>query len=453
MNFLLLIISQIFAGVIFIFHILNEKRISEISIRWEYSWFLSLTGEIFYDSLLFCVFGVFLFFMFTHFWFSKKNTNNNNEIETESDILNENIRKNITIFNKEKISDIFFKKYIYYFWFILFYIAIYFILQWLGVANIRSIILFFNVIIGGTLFIWTSKIQLFRDFTKINTIIFSLFYICFYLYNFLWEWVNIYILDIINTVCIFIFFGITFYVDSIFLQKERWDTALIIYFFIYSYTIMSFYWKMILSQVFIDINQIVFYISMIFNVWIYYFLQKIPFLESYKFLLRGLSFLFLYCATIIGVYILIEYFPVIWNDLYFIIALLFYSFIFNFNTHTKYQNYISLIFSLITGVFLLFYIFINYYMIEWGKIPIKGPLVLWFTLSFFIIFYTYYFEQKNKIDYYILHFFSYIISWVSIIYYFTISDWEKLEFGTILLLFSFLMFFSFFRLKKIKKQE
>lgn len=475
MNYLLFFITSIFSFILFIFYKLN----SWINI---FSWnvvyntdFSSLTWNILINSIIFFILAVFLFISFSTYNFKKEIKQNflDDNDEKKVDNIEKNKQKN-NIFKKINIKNIL-TNYIYYIWLILFYISIYLILYSFWIKDFSYIILFFNFIIILFLFIF-NKAEIFKDFTKINTILFSLYYILLYLYIFI-VWENILNnIDLINTLFIFSFFIITFYWDYkkwnkniLFTEKLNTlnnkklytDNSLVLYFFIYSFIVFSFYFKVILSDYFniliINYYIIFIYISVFLNILIYFILQKINFFQNSRFILRALSFLFWYIAIIFSTIFLIKNINIELTTTFFsilnyflIIGILIYLVIFNFKIHKFFQNYISLFFSLYWFIFLLnLILFKNSGIIIWNTVNLI--LILNLSISFFIIIYTYLYSQKFVFDYFFLHICAYLVNILWITYYLVFWNFEILNLWIILLLDSALIFLSYFKLKKIQK--
>jgi len=463
MNYLLFFLSSIFSFLIYIFYKLDI---------WKNN-FSSITWNLFIDSILFLILAIFLFFYFSDFSFKRYK----NEKIFEDDIFNENFEKN-NLLKSIQVKTLF-TKYIYYIWFILFYISIYLILQsfWIIEFSLKEhffqwafLILFLNFIIILFFFI-SHKADIFKDFIKINTILFSLYYIFLYLYIFI-SGINVLVfVDIINTIFIFSFFITTFYfnykdwnkTNKLLYTKKNIDNSLVLYFFIYSFIVFSFYFRIILTDYFnfinINFSLIFVYVWLSLNILIYYFLQKIIFFRNSKYILRALSFLFLYISMIFSTIffiknsnkILLTDFIGIFNTISLFFILL-YWIIFNFEIHKKYQNYISLIFSVFSFVFILNFILYKNILLFWWKI-FNLVLILNFTISYFIVIFTYLYKEKYSFDYFFLHFCAYLVNILWISYYLYFWNIELLNIWIILLLDSILIFLSYFKLKKMGRGE
>jgi len=458
MNYLLFFISTIFSFIIYNFYKLNN---------WA-DYFSSITWNLFIDSILFLILAIFLFFYFSSFNIKK---------EKKQELLEEynNEELNYIKENKEKrniLKKINFKNiitsYIYYIWFILFYISIYLILKSFWITDFSYIIFFLNFIII-IFFIISHKAEIFKDFIRINTILFSLYYIFLYLYIFITGINSLILIDFINTLFLFSFFITTFYFNykEIKIKKEVYlkntDNSLVLYFFIYSFIVFSLYFKMILIDYFnlTDINYslIFVYTSIFLNILIYYILQKIVFFRSSRYTLRALSFLFSYISIIFSIIyfiknideILLSDFTSIFNT-FSLIFILLYWIIFNFEIHKKFQNYISLFFSVFSFVFLLnFLLYKNIFLLWWNIVNLW--LILNFSISYFIVIFTYLYRQNYSFDYFFLHICAYFVNILWISYYLYFWNIDILNIWIILLLDSILIFLSYFKLKKIGRGE
>ncbi|MDQ7008779.1 MAG: hypothetical protein Q9M94_00630, partial [Candidatus Gracilibacteria bacterium] len=133
-----------------------------------------------------------------------------------------------------------------------------------------------------------------------------------------------------------------------------------------------------------------------------------------------------------------------------IFSIIIYLIFFNFNIHKKFQNYISLFFSLFGIIFLLNFILYKNFALLGGNL-INLELILNFSISYFIIIFTYIYNQEYIFDYFFLHIFAYFINILAIIYYLIFGNFELFNIGVILLLDSFLIFLSYFKLKSINK--
>jgi len=480
MNYLLFFITSVFSFIFFIFYKLsNWINIFSWKII-EKTYFSSFFWNLFIESIIFLILAIFLFIYFSsfNFFIKKEQKENIKEQDNTSPIIPSNKGNDIkkeSIYNKINIRKIF-ADYIYYIGFIFFYISIYLILYSFWITEFNYLILFLNLIIFVFFFL-SHKATLFKDFIKINTILFSLYYIFIYLYIFI-SWENtLNNIDFINTLFIFSFFIINFYWDYKKIKQKTLstegdsplnnikiytDNSLVLYFFIYSFIVFSFYFRLIFVDYFnfIDINfsLIFIYISVFLNIIIYFILQKIVFFQNSKYILRALSFLFWYISIIFSTIFLIKnidsefittFFSVLNNFL--IIWILIYLMLFNFRVHKYFQNYISLFFSLFSSIFLLnFILYKNILLLWWNTTNLI--LILNFSISFFIVIFTYIYPQKFKFDYFFLHICAYLVNIMWITYYLFFWNFEILNIWIILLLDSILIFLSYFKLKILEKE-
>jgi len=204
--------------------------------------------------------------------------------------------------------------------------------------------------------------------------------------------------------------------------------------------------------------------------------------ESNIYLFRAISFIFLYILIIFSIIFLYKnYFELLniinnlfWNNIILsdnsffdkifssellnillnliILIFLVKSIFINFNIHKKFQNYISLFFSLFTFVFVLNFllkIFFSNKILNFSDIEIlKNQFILNLTISFFIIIFTYIFIPKYNFDNIFLHFCAIIVNFMWIIYFFINWGFSFINLLIIILLNIFLFWLSYFKLKK-----
>lgn len=439
MNFLLLFISSVFAGVFFIFYKINLWQKVYLSWQEHFIGISSISWNLYIESIIFLIIGFFLFFVFSSFSFIK--------IKSREELIEEvGVDKKSIL--KQMDFSIFFKKYLYYIGFIFFYTAVYLILDSFWISEFSYFILLLNIIIG-VLFFLTSKAELFRDFIKINTILFSLYYIFYYLYGLIFNDNWIILMDIINTLFILSFFVINIYSDSKILKRKDSDSVLVLYFFIYVFTVCVYYSKVLYNFSWKDFSYIIIFLWFIFNIFIYFFLQKLEFLKNSKYTLRALSILFIYISALFwGFMLAYNYWGVIKNIITTII--LCYSIIFNYTIHQRYQNYLSFFFSLFTAFFLIYYVFYKYCLYQ-DIYFLKWEIIITLFISLSLVVFTYIYKLIYLYDYYFLHICAYLVNFLWIMYYFYYADFVILNFWLILLLDSILIFLSYFKLKKLNR--
>lgn len=423
MRFLLSFISLIFSSIFYCFFLLSNWK----NIFWEdliVSYKLeSLSSNLFYESIFFVVLSIIFFIYFWKINFS--NTSNNN---VDSSIN----RKKLIIFIKR-----IFKDYLYYFWFILFYISIYLIWKNYSYIDISHIILIINISIIFLFFI-TKKFFIFKDFIKINTILFSLIYIIFYIYILITNYNFLNYIDSINSILILIFFCISLSHTKFLTKNEEKDKTLVSYFWIYVFILISFY----LNYIFLNKSFIICTTGFLFSFSIYYFLLKLHFFKDIKKTLKYLWLFSLYISSISWIFYIVK------NDFSIIIYLiLIYSIFFNLIFHRKNENYISLFFSFFIGVFIIFFTYFKYFNFLDNSNLIFLIIVL--SISFLIILYTYFFKLKYIFAYYFYHIISYLINICWVWYYFFLIEFDILKLGIILFIESIFVFLSYYKINKI----
>jgi hypothetical protein len=418
MKYIIFFVSVIFSSIFYFFSNINSPLIKWFSVSKENFYHFNSFFDLKILSIIFFIIWILGFIYFSDLWKLK-------------------LKKKIE-FDYKKIPLYFikfFKNYIYYIWIIFFYSAIYFILKDFYFFKFNLLIFVLNLLII-ILFFLKNKFFIFKDFIKINTIIFSLFYIWLYwYYSYLWL-SKFGILDLFNQVFLIFFFLLTIYNDKILLKKEFADSNLIFYFFIYIFFFIYFYFKW-----FSNSFKMVSYIWFSLSIFLYYFLVKIKFFSKNIFTLKYLSVIFIYISTLSSIFYMIRYeisIP--------ILGIIIYSFLFNFIIHDKYQNYISLFFSILSLAFTIYYIYFRFFSDK----NLVIFVILSLIFSFFIVFFTYFYKIKYYLDYYFLHVFAYIINIWSLFYFFFKTSFDFFTFWVILLIESIFIFLSYYKFKTIK---
>lgn len=417
MNFLLFFVSAIFSLIFYIFYL--------ASVWWTFFWYIfesKLSLDLFSWNLLiettvFLLIAIFLFLWFTNL---------------------EKQQKDKSKFDLSKISKLvekFFKRYLYYIGFIFFYLSIYFILKSYSFDNFAVFILFVNTIIFVLFFI-SNKFFVFRDFIKSNTILFSLYYIFFYVYSIFSLQIDFSFLDFLNWVLIFSFFLLNFYNDKKVLHVEKSDRSLVFYFFVYNFLFLTYYFINIFWNSLYWVSVVWVFLS----IFLYFYITKLTFFKNNIVLLRSISFIFLYIATIFWAIYTIQ------NGLDLVIfILLVYSIAFNFKVHYKFENYISLLLSLIWLVFLIYYSYFKYLsdFDDWFIF-----LVISLGLSIEMVILTYFYRFKYFFDNHFIHSVAYFVNISSLIYYFLKFEFDFFIMWIILLFESIFVFLSFYKLRQ-----
>lgn len=374
------------------------------------------------ETLFFLLLGISFFFFFSWFWHEKK--------ERLSSLNIKSIKSLVASF---------FQKYLYYIGFILFYLAVYFILQSFWVREFSPFIFTANILVLFFFFL-SNKFFILQDFIKVNTILFSLFYIYAYLWFFVFRENYFTTIDILNTGVLTCTFFITLGFEKKFLKKQHLDTTLLAYFALYGLLSLVFYF----SYTFDSLSFIFSFVGIGGCILLFILSENLDSLKKSKKVLKTIGLSLLYFGNIAGIYHL---FFIDFSA--FIFSLLFIAGVFNFLVHKNYQNYSSFTLSFCTFFALCITLFFEILpSTEQAALPI---LVFFWGASFCIIFFTYFFHQKYYYDYYFLHVFSYIVNlfWVFSFFYFW--GFDILVLGGILLGDSLFVFLSYYKLNSLQK--
>ena len=423
MAFLFLIVCLVFS---FIFYIFSRLEDWEAIFSWSPSFYNldSLSWNLIIETLVFFIIWLYLFFAFSKFssWTEKN-------------------EEKISGFNLEilkKYSSTFFQKYLYYIGFVFFYIWIYFVFRGINITDFWYFIFFVNLLIALLFFI-TKKLFIFRDFIKINTILFSLYYIFSYVYFFLTNDTPFSQIDLLNSFLIFFFFIISIYFDKKILKKEVSDTWLISYFFLYGFLFSSFYFYQAFPNTSFIFSVNLFFLSM----FIFHFITKLSFFTNSNLVLKYIWLIFNYFSIVFAIYFTLNY-----SLNLIIFFVLIYSIWFNFSVHRSFENYICLFFSSWTLVFIIYYLFFNY--ISLYDIKEIVFLSLSISFSFCIILISYISKLKYFYENYFYHVFSYLLNFISVVYFFFTAWFDIFVFWVILIFESIFVFLSYYKLKNIK---
>jgi len=445
MNLLIFLVSVIFYLIFYFFYIAsNNKNIFGYNFSSDI-YFSSLSWNLIIESILFIVLWVSFYMYFSDFSFKKERKldlwDKNIEIKESSSKLH-----NKYFLDKKKITSFllsFFRKYLYYIWFILFYLSIFIIFKSFDISSFSYVVLFINILVLLAFFL-TGKFFIFRDFIKINTIIFSIYYVFIYLFNFVTQNLGFFVLDIINSIFILIFFILTFYNDKNILKKKQIDNSLLFYFFLYVFLFLIYIVRVFISKQYFALNllSIIFYSSLFLNIFMYFYLSKVEFFKENKVFIRVISFLFWYIASIFAMIYFINY------SLDFkILGCLIYLIVFNFFVHKKFENYISFFISNVLTSFIIYFLYYKvFYIGDDGLIFI----ILSLFISLEAILLTYFYKFKYSFDYYFFHVYSYIVNIVSIIIYLILFKIDLFTLWIIFFIESIYIFLSYYRLKQIK---
>ena len=423
MNFLLFFVSITFSSIFYYFYTKSIGKDLLFHDTGDVSNYLSLSGNLFIEFFLFLTLGVILYLIFSSF----------------DTIKQVNGAKKVTLKDMTSLVVSFFKKYLYYIGFFFFYLSIYIILSQLHVSFSYFVFIVSTVIFF--LFFLANKFYLFRDFIKVNTILFSMVYIFYYIYSFLFGKVLFIEIDFINSFLILIFFILTIYSDNFLLKKPFSDKALTLYFFIYLFLFSSFYLFFISGNLSFTFALLGF----IFSLFCFYLVPKLELFKYSIIPLRYFSLIFSYTGII---------FSIIYGQSngFWIITLfiLFFSLLFNFSVHRKFINFVSLVMS-----FLSFWIFAFTFYFEYVSHIFPAPLNLLFytfSISIWAILTPLTYKSNDIVEHYFFHTFSYIFNIVGVVYFFILNWFDIFTFWVILLVESAFVFFSYYKINSLKSK-
>lgn len=415
MAFLLLLVSLTFSFVFSIFSYSTDSL--------EYIFWFSQSAVF---PILFMVLWILWFSYFFFIVWKDKSIQNRSAIDIQQ------LRKIILLF---------FQNNLYYIGFVFLYMALYFII-WPSVwYNFSYFICISSFLILGLFFI-SEKFSLFRDLIKINTILFSLYYIFSYLFIF-FTWNNFFIvLDFLNQIFILAFFILNIYNDKTLLKNKVNDNTLVGYSFIYLLLFFVFY----LSQLPIFLSATFCFVGITLSFILKNFITDFSFFKGNESVLKILSILFWYIAL---------FFSIIYTFLHgfnlFISIAAIYLIIDNIIIHKYFQNYISLGFSLLAILFYYFYFYykaLYAYEFEWYLFLLYGYFFYFWVIAFgYIERFTY------EYDYYFIYSALYFSSIISMLYFLFGFRFELFGFWVMLLLQSIITFMVYYQFNRIKSNE
>lgn len=414
MALLLLFVSLVFAGV---FSIFSFQPNSLESVLW-------FPESSFFSLLFLCLGGIW----FSYFFF----------------IAGKNTQKESTWIDLEKAKQAFvsfIQWNLYYIGFIFLYTALYFIIGPLVGYDFWYFIFILSFLIL-VLFFVSEKFSLFRDLIKINTILFSLYYIISYVVIFVTGNNFFSLLDLLNQIFILAFFILNIYNDKTLLKNKVNDNTLIAYASVYLLLFLVFYISKIWIGVWFSMSLIAAFLSIILK----NFITQVKFFSGNEFILKVLSIIFWYIALLCA----IMYFMYYWfSIIVFLIGV--YFIIDNIVIHNNYQNYSSLFCALTWIIFFYFYLYFNflqayeidgYIFLLYGYMLYFWAIILWYIQKFY---YDY--------DYYFIYSFFYLASTISMLYFLFSFRFELFDFWVMLLLQSIITFMVYYQFNRLKKND
>lgn len=428
--------------------LINPKNITILSLKDNiiFSWQNNIVMQSFFWNIaievwFFIFLTLFLIFLFTnvksrHSW-QKIDFNHDEDISDD----NENTESEAktwffkSIFNLDNFK-YFIKKFSYYFWFLLFYVSLYIISLSFPQISFSGFILFLNILIY--LYFFASKFsQISRDFLKVNSILFSVWYLISYIFiiytniNF-FSWI-----DFFNSFLIIFSFPTLIYYDKFVLENKQYDNTIVVHFSLYIFWVFLFYFYHYLLN-----ENLVFYLSILcslFGLFWFEYIPKIKLFENDYLIFRYIWIIFNYFWILFWIIYLFI------NFSYLIFIILLWQAIYNFYIHKNYTNYISFIISIFLFLYCIYFFIFNFSIFDFKSIEFFYFNLI---LSILLIIYTYLFKAEIYLDYFIIHIFSYLINIIWIILFFVFIKFEILYIWILLFVESIYFFLSYFRLTK-----
>lgn len=134
----------------------------------------------------------------------------------------------------------FLRKFSYYIGFVLFYLSLYLISLSFEFLNFSVFILLLNIIIF-IFYFFSHFSEISRNFLRINSVIFSLFYGVNYFFIILSDNNYFNYIDLLNGFLILCIFPILLYYEKNLLKKQNFDHSLLVHFSLYIFSFILFY--------------------------------------------------------------------------------------------------------------------------------------------------------------------------------------------------------------------
>ncbi len=444
MRYLFFLLSILYSFIFYVFYTFSHKKdifwnpleipqnIVNLSLR--DSIIFSTSDTIILQSLFWnllfeiIIFGIISLFLF--FYFSSWGNSEDGEKKEKTFVWN--------IFSFQNVV-FFLRKFSYYIGFVLFYLSLYLISLSFEFLNFSLFILLVNILIF--IFYFSSQFsEISRNFLRINSVIFSLFYGVNYFFIILSDNNYFNYIDLLNGFLILWIFPILLYYEKNLLKKENFDHSLLIHFSLYIFSFILFYFYYYLFH-----QNLLFWMSVISTLlWIIWFeyLPKIKLFERDKIMLRYIGIIFTYMGIIL--WIIYQFF---WFSLFLFCTLLLQAG-YNIFIHKKYTNYISLFLGIFVSLYLIFYAIIYFQVIDYRSIYF---LIFNIVLSLSGIIFTYFYSLSRNLDNYIIHIFCHLVNVFGIILFFIFNNFEILYIWILLLLESIYFFLSYYKLNPNKK--
>ncbi len=424
MNYLLLFVSLFFAVIFNFFYTLSVGKDFFFNNGWFTYNLESLSGNLFIEIFIFILLGAFFFFYFSDFR-KKEEEGLESEKSLSFDI--------IAVFLKN-----FFKKYLYFFWFLFFYVSTFIIFRNYDISFSYFIFIINCIIL--VLFLFTNKkLFIIRDFIKVNTVLFSTAYIAIYNFSFFWWNTQFLVIDFINSFFLLALFLVSISFDIYFFKLKKINSFFVSYFSVFLFFFLVFNFSLSFSSLSFVFAITSFFLSFLF----FYIFPEINIFQKNITPLRYISLILNY-ISIISSFLFLQFHGF---NIY-IFFILFVLWIFNFYVHKRFQNYISFFFwysSLLVAIFSSYFHYLFF-----GSQKYIYFLIFTFILEFFSILLTFFIQLKNIYDYIIIYIFSYLIIFFWVVYFFVLNGFDIFTFWVILLLLSFSIFLTYYKINSLK---
>gem|GEM_PF-1191755 len=337
----------------------------------------SLFGNLIYEIVFFLLVSIFFYIYFSSVDNKKKEPNF--------------LVKLCTIENIKTFS----KSFSYYIGFILFYISLYLITTGIGI-HFQIFMLLVNLVV--LVFYFASKFsEISRKFLRINSILFSTFYVCSYFYI-LFTGLNTFSwIDFMNGFFLLGIFPLLLFYDKKILKKETFDPILVIHM-----TMYFFSWSIFYAYHYIFHENLIFWMSVgssMLGILYFYIIPKIRIFKKSSLIFSSIGFYLMQIGILFGVIFQMSEFS--WTILgVFCLQLL-------INTLVYIKNKTS--FSLFCGIFIALYLvitlFLRYFSLEYTSTMFSLVLLCG---AFLFVMIPYIFSHIRKREVQILYIFAHI---------------------------------------------
>jgi len=439
-NYLFFLLTILYSFIYYIFYSFSNKRdifgwdldtqaeIINLSLRdpiqlstEEVIVIQSFFGNLIYEIVFFLLVSIFFYIYFSSVDTKKK----------EPNFL-------VKMCTLENIK-IFWKSFSYYIGFILFYISLYLITTGIGI-HFQVFMLLINLLV--LLFYFLSRFsEISRKFLRINSILFSAFYIYSYFYilftgenTFSW-------IDFLNGFFLLWIFPLLIFYDKKILKKEIFDPILVLHM-----TMYFFSWSIFYAYHYILHENLIFWMSVessILGILYFYLFPQVSIFQKSGSVFSSLGF----CLMQVGIFfwVIFQFFQFSWIILWvFCLQLLI-----NTLVYWKQKTVFSLFCSIFITLYLFITLFLKYFSLEYTS-TFFSLVLLWGALFFVLIPYIFTHIPKREVQ--ILYIFSHIINlgWFFLFLFYNATSIVFL--GMLLLWESLFFFLSSYKLSLLSKK-